>query len=61
MNTTVGFSFEERSSNTLPEGYNGEQGDISWFLNSYKHPDVSENEELMTHIEKAIHDVNLNN
>jgi hypothetical protein len=59
LESDIGFKFEPRSADTIPDGYQLKAGDISWFLNSYENQNINNNEKLIMHVDQAIKDINV--
>ena len=66
LDDTEGFEFEPRTAANLPENWisvndDGEvnENEISWFLNSYKHKGVADDQDCLAHIQAALKDLQL--
>jgi hypothetical protein len=58
LETTEGFEFEPRSAESLPENWapvgHDTTGEISWFLNSYKHKGCKGNDDVLINVQAAL-------
>jgi hypothetical protein len=58
LETTEGFEFEPRSAENLPENWapvgHDTTGEISWFLNSYKHKSCKNNDDVLNNVQAAL-------
>jgi hypothetical protein len=62
LDKTEGFEMEPRSIEYLPEMVDTDGStlqEISWFLNSYRHKNLTGEDSLMSHIQEALKDHNI--
>ena len=64
MDKTEGFELEARTPEFLPEMVDTDgsplpKDEVSWFLNSYKHKSLTEQDSLMKHVQAALQEHNI--
>lgn len=59
LSTWKGFKFTERSREFLPKEFPDDIEGTSYFLDSYKHPDVEDTATLAAHISMALNELHI--